>query len=376
MSTPNLVPFINITRYENGFLEEITAQTAHLLKSGQFTGGPSIAACEENLKNFSESAHCVSCANGTDALQLALRAAGLGRGKKVLVPEMTFWATFEAVVNIGADPLTLDVQRESLHISLSDVEAFYAKQKFDALLLVHLYGWAAPDTLAIRSFCKQRDIILIEDAAQAFGTRLGNESLIGGATIATSSFYPAKVLGASGDAGAVFCKDKAFADRIKKLRDHGRLSHYEYDAIGWNSRMGAYEATFLNLALKYLPGRIEQRLKICDRYSKELQNLDLKVLRATSSCVENGYANVLWTKDSQRDAFQKFLSSEGVDTRVIYPGAMSKQPGATPYLTGKESNTQANLIAHSVLNLPCFAGMTDAEQTQVIDAVKKYYKTR
>jgi len=367
------VPFISITRYEDGFLKSILEKSASLIRNGHFTGGPAVAQCEEALKIKTQSQFCVGCANGTDAIQLALRAAGIGANDEVLLPEMTFWATFEAIINVGAKPRTVDVSLQTLHLELSAVETAWQEKPFKALLLVHLYGWACPETLGIREFCKTKNIILIEDSAQAFETRIGNESLIGTATISTTSFYPAKVLGASGDAGAVFCKDPNIAKKIQKLRDHGRMSHYEYDSVGWNSRIGAYEATFLLESLAFLDSRISQRLKICKTYEDAFQNLPIKVLRAASGIKENGYANVLWIDKEKRSAFQNYLSENGVESRVIYPGAMSKQIGARPYLNGTEKNENADTIAHSVLSLPCFVGMTGSELEHVIQTVKKYF---
>jgi UDP-2-acetamido-2-deoxy-ribo-hexuluronate aminotransferase len=368
------VPFIDIVRYEKGFLETLLPQIETLLRKGYFSGGPSVGECEAVLKKYSQSSFAIGCANGTDALQLALRAMGVKQGDRVLLPDMTFWASFEAIVNVGAKPITLDVNAETFHLDAATVEEAIEKFNPRALILVHLYGWAAPDTLKIRKICENRGILLLEDSAQAFGTRLNDQSLIGEADVATTSFYPAKVLGASGDAGAVFCKNETVAELTKKLRDHGRCSHYEHDQIGWNSRLGAYEACFLSHALTYLDLRIQQRRKICELYRKELVNLEIQFKNAPLGCTENGYASVATLSPSRRIEFQKYLVENEVESRVIYPGAMSYQPGALAFLEGKIDFGRAQHIAQSVISLPCFSGMTEGETDRVISVVKSFFK--
>ncbi|MFP5457692.1 MAG: aminotransferase class I/II-fold pyridoxal phosphate-dependent enzyme, partial [Bacteriovoracia bacterium] len=197
------VPFIDILRYEKNFFETVSQKAAELIKNGHFVGGPVVGQFETDLKNYTHTQFALGCANGTDAIQVALRAAGVAKDDKVLLPDMTFWATFESVVNVGAVPYTIDVSRETLHLTVASVKEGIEKFKPKAFLLVHLYGWACPETLEIRKLCKDSGVLLIEDCAQAIGTKINGESLLTGAHVATTSFYPAKVLGASGDAGGI-----------------------------------------------------------------------------------------------------------------------------------------------------------------------------
>ena len=201
------VPFITLNRFENGFKENFLSQVETLFDQTQFIGGPQVENLENTLAQKTGAKHVIGCANGTDAIQLALRAVDVKRGDVVLVPDMTFWATFEAVVNVGAGPATVDVNRETCHWDIETFKEAVAKFKPKAAIMVHLYGWASPDTMVIRKFAKENNVILIEDGAQCFGTEVDGKSVLGSALIATTSFYPAKVLGASGDAGAVFTSD-------------------------------------------------------------------------------------------------------------------------------------------------------------------------
>ena len=375
MSSVRSVPFIDLKRVEPGFVEGFLSKVSTYIENTQFVGGPEVAQLEKNLSQVTGAAHTIPCANGTDALQVALRAAGIGKGDRVLIPDMTFWATFEAVVNVGATPYTVDVSLETLHVSLADLQLAVEKFKPKAFLLVHLYGWAAPDTLAMREFCKKQNVLLIEDCAQAINTQIEGKSLIETAWTSTTSFYPAKVLGASGDAGAVFSNDAGVAQLAKRLIDHGRLEHYSYGWVGWNSRMGVYEAGFLNASIPHLPARIESRRNVCEIYRKELgTKYPLAILSPAKDVWENGYCSVGMVDPEIRNKLRPFLTENGIGTGTIYPGAMSLQPGAKNDIGGNISNGNADRIARSVLNLPCFAYMHDNEIDYVISKVKEFFK--
>ncbi len=366
------VPFIDILRYEKNFFETVSEKTAALLKNGHFVGGPVIAEFEEALKSYTRTEHAFGCANGTDAIQIALRAVGVEKNDRVLIPDMTFWATFEAVVNVGAVPYTIDVSRETLHLSSQSVKEAIEKFKPKAMIMVHLYGWACPDTLEIRKICHETGVILIEDCAQAIGVKIEGMSLLTGAFVATTSFYPAKVLGASGDAGGIFTTSSQVADTAKKLINHGRISHYEHGFIGWNSRLGAYEANFLNESLKHLEARLESRRKVCSEYRNKIKQPLLKFISPASNVVENGYLSVALMTPETRPAFIEYLKKHDIGYGTVYPGAMSEQPGAQGHIGGKISHGNADWIAKSVINLPCFSYMTQEEVDHVITIVNNY----
>jgi dTDP-4-amino-4,6-dideoxygalactose transaminase len=370
-STP--VPFIDLSRYEAGFQEGFLAGVKTLVEKTQFVGGPQIEICEKALAAHEGVAHAVGCANGTDALQIALRAAGVGPGDTVLIPDMTFWATFEAVVNVGARPITVDVDRETLHWNARLFEEAVAKFKPKAAFLVHLYGWACPDTTAIRKAAEKSGVFLLEDCAQAFATKLDGQSVIGGARLSTTSFYPAKVLGASGDAGAVFTSDADLAKTARQLVNHGRRDHYSYDYVGWNSRLGAYEALFLNQSLPHLAARLKSRGRAVERYRRELAGLPLKFLSPGAHVAENYYCSVALVEPATRAKLTERLKAEGIGFGTIYPGAMSAQPCSDQWLAGKLSRGNAEWISQAVLNLPTFAHIREDEISRVVEVVKSFF---
>ncbi|MBC7539617.1 MAG: DegT/DnrJ/EryC1/StrS family aminotransferase [Bacteriovorax sp.] len=370
----NQVPFITLNRFEKGFRENFLGGVATLFEKTQFVGGPVIGELEAELSHFVKSKYAIGCANGTDAIQIALRAVGVEKNDKVLIPDMTFWATFEAVVNVGANPITVDVNRESCHWDLETFKKAVIDFKPKAAVMVHLYGWASPDTLEIRKFAKDSGVLLIEDGAQCFATEINGESILGTALIATTSFYPAKVLGASGDAGAVFTNDEKLNQTCRILINHGRTDHYSHGMIGWNSRIGAYEALFLKLSLEHINARIESRRSAVKYYAEALQGLPFKPVNAKSSVKENGYCAVGMVDPDLRASLIESLKKANIGYGTIYPGAMSLQAGAKGHMLGSIDYGNAHYISQAVLNLPCFAYITNEELEYVCQTVRNHFK--
>ncbi len=368
------VPFIDLKRYENGFLENVKNRVGHALEEAHFVGGPERDPCETALKAFTKSAHLNLCANGTDAIQLALRAAGVKTGDKIIVPNFTFWASYEAIVNVGAIPIVVDVDPSTWH--LNKEKCFDAFEKFnaDGIMLVHLFGWATPQTEDIRKFCSDKGKIIVEDSAQAIGVKLNGKSLIGTAPLATTSFYPAKVLGASGDAGAVFGLDPQVIDLTRRLGDHGRINHYHHGYVGWNSRVGIYECIFLEESLKHLDKRIESRQQICQRYRDELKIDALEILSPAPGVEENGYLSVAKIAPALRPALIAHLNENFVGYGTVYPTPVSEQPGTKTFKTELMIDGTASTITQSVINLPCYAYMNESEQSYVIETVRNFFK--
>jgi len=366
------VPFIDIKRFETNFLQEWNEKVLELSKNAQFIGGNEVVNLEKNLSEYTQVSQVVSCANGTDAIQLGLRALGIGRGHKVLLPNSTFWATFEAVVNVGADPYVVDTNPTDLQMDFSTFEKAVEEVNPDAAILVHLYGWGSSRLEDFRKFCSKKNIPLLEDGAQCFGVLYKGEPIYKSALISTTSFYPAKVLGAAGDGGAVFTNLPSLADIVRKLANHGRTSHYGHGYVGWNSRLDALQAGFLNISLKYFPERLKSRQAIAKKYQEDLSKLGVNVIFPPSEFVENGYCNVTLFPNEVRTKLEAKLKEAGIGFANIYPGAMSDQEGAKEYLKGKFGEDNARKISSSVLNFPLFAYMSDVEYSEVLKTVEVF----
>ena len=193
--------------------------------------------------------------------------------------------------------------------------------------------------------------------------------------ISTTSFYPAKVLGASGDAGAIFTNDENLAKTARDLVNHGRTSHYTHGLVGWNSRIGAYESLFLNHSLEHIDARLDSRRKAVNYYKQNLQGLPLKVVTSPENVEENGYCAVAMIDPALRGDLIETLKAANVGFGTIYPGAMSKQEAAPKFLNGKIDFGNADYISKAVLNLPCFAYITNEELDYVVSVVKKHFKS-
>lgn len=368
------VPFIDLKRFEDGFLDRWNAKVSAMSARAEFIGGSEVVTLEKRLSELTEVAHVISCANGTDAIQLALRAVDVGSGDLVLIPNMTFWATFEAVVNVGARPVTVDIDLADGGIDCDAFAQAVKEFKPKAAVLAHLYGWASAKLVWLRSFCKEQGVLLIEDGAQCFGVEINGESIYKNALISTTSFYPAKVLGAAGDAGAVFTNDAALAEKVRQLGNHGRTAHYGYGSVGWNSRLDSFQAAFLNIAMDYLPQRLAARREVAAFYKGLLPGLGVKQMDAPAGFLENGYCNVCLVDDSElKQRLEAALKAQGIGFGNIYPGAMSDQPGAQGFLHAHVGGDNAQRLCRSVLNLPLFPYMKAEEMAEVAGVLRSVF---
>lgn len=367
-----MVPFIDLKRFEEGFLEKWTDKVVTMTSRAEFIGGDEVSTLEMRLSEFVQVDYTISCANGTDAIQLALRAIGVGRGDIVLLPNMTFWATFEAVVNVGGSPVTVDIDIADGGIDLTSLTEAIAIHKPKAAVIAHLYGWGSANLKSIRECCRQNNVLLVEDGAQCFGVEVDGASIYKEALISTTSFYPAKVLGAAGDGGAVFTNDANLAAVVRQLGNHGRTTHYGYGLVGWNSRLDAFQAAYLNISLEYLPMRLTSRREAAAYYKNTLVVKGISKMNAPPGYLENGYCNVCLIENLDiKSKLEATLRSAGIGFGNIYPGAMSVQTGAAEYLYAHVGGRQAEKLCQSVINLPLFPYMTEAELFLVTQTVIK-----
>jgi len=351
----NLKPYVDLVDPTNEIDRTMTAfqsDVGDLLDSHEFIGGgPTTQHFEAALAQKLDAKYAVACANGTDALQLALRACGIERGHRVAIPNLTFWATFEAVVNVGATPVLLDINPDDLQMDLDELLRAHHSRRFDAVILVHLFGWCSGRLSEFRGICRDKRITLIEDGAQSFGVQHEGQSVFADADVATISFHPAKVIGGIGDGGAVLTRSERIAKRVRALANHGRAGHYEHAVVGWNSRMDAIQAAWLLRALEVSDKVIAQRH---NHWMDAGQNVP-------KSVVPNGYLDVRQV-DHPRAVAEK-LREKGVEARHIYPLTIDDQPGSAGLAIHTGGLMQSRRFTERVINLPLWYGMT-AEQVE------------
>jgi UDP-2-acetamido-2-deoxy-ribo-hexuluronate aminotransferase len=367
------VPFIDLTRLVQRVRADVLPAWTECFDRCEFVGGPRVTALEKKLGAVLGVPHTVSCANGTDALIVGLQALGVKRGSKVALPNLTFWATFEAVAQLGATPVLVDVDPDDLQMSLAELKSAHEKHRFDFAMLVHLYGWASRDLRDIRAFCKEREIGLLEDGAQCFGVEAFGEPVIAKATVATLSFYPAKVVGGAMDGGAITLQSPEHEAFVRSICNHGRSDHYSYAHVGWNSRMGGIQAAFLSAIVDLLPEIVETRRAAAVWYRERLADIKgVKVYGPPAGITENGYLNVFTVEGKKGQEIVDALKKAGIGAARTYPEPMDVQPPARAVGAITHGDLKVSrAICERVVNLPLFFGIREDEREEAVTALRK-----
>jgi dTDP-4-amino-4,6-dideoxygalactose transaminase len=369
------VPFIDLSRTVQTIRNELLAEWQGCLDRCEFVGGQKVDQLEKELEKRLDSSHVIGCSNGTDALIVGLQAIGVKPGMRVALPNMTFWAPFEAIVQLGAIPVLVDIDMHDLQMDFDEFQQGHEKFQFDAAILVHLFGWTTSRLDDYRQYCRDQGIMLVEDGAQAFAVSNHNESVFKDATLGTLSFYPAKVLGAAGDAGAITTPDPKIGERIRALCNHGRAGHYTYDYVGWNSRMGGLQASFLLRMLEHIDGFIASRLKAEAFYHEFFTEFAdyCQVHRAPDHIAGNGYLSVIYCKTQSGDDVAAALKQKGIGCARTYPQTLCEQPPAQDCLRTSDLQRSRD-FSKRVINLPLFAGITPAETQAAAEALLAVFR--
>ena len=353
------IPLVDLAAAHAEVAEEVETGFKRIIAETAFIGGAEVAAFEQEYAAFSGLPHCVGVANGTDALELALRAVGVGPGTEVILPANTFIATAEAVARAGARVVLVDSDPRT---HLIDVEAALAAvtPATRAIAPVHLYGQMAP-VEQLRADLAGRDVAIVEDAAQSQGaTRHGRAA--GADGIAATSFYPGKNLGAYGDAGAVVTASEELATTVRTLGSHGGLKKYTHDLVGVNSRLDGLQAVVLRAKLARLAGWNAQRRAAAARYAELLAGLDV-VLPETLEGNEHVW-HIYCVRVQRRDEVLAKLNEAGIGAAIHYPVPVHKT-GAFADLGGSFPNAEA--AARKLLSLPIYPQITPTQQEKVAE---------
>lgn len=352
--------------------DEIDAAIARVLQSGWYVLGKEGEGFEREFAAWSQSSHCVACANGTDALVLALRGAGIGPRDLVATVSHTAVATVAAIELVGARAALLDVDplRYTLSVSSLRVLLAHASGRLKAVVVVHLYGQMA-DMNAIQALCQEHGVLLIEDCAQAQGARLQGRLAGTWGQAASFSFYPTKNLGALGDGGAVTFKAPAHAERARCLRQYGWRERYVSEITGFNSRLDELQAAVLRVKLPRLDTDNVRRQRIAKRYDEQLAKLGWAAPAVAKDAKHVYHQYVI--RHARRDALMAHLRAKNVGTAVLYPVPVHLQPAYRDRLSlGQDGLANTEALAHEILSLPVHPYLTDGDVDQVCEALASF----
>jgi dTDP-4-amino-4,6-dideoxygalactose transaminase len=373
--TPPMIPFIDVAAQRRRLGGAVDGAVARVLGHCQFILGPEVRAFEAELARFCGARHAVTCASGTDALLLALRARGIGPGDAVICPSFTFCATAEVAALVGATPVFVDVDAESFNIDASKIAGAIATAKKTgltpkAVIPVDLFGLAA-DHAAVAAVAEAEGLFILDDAAQAFGATFNNRRLgtFGHAT--ATSFFPAKPLGCYGDGGAVLTDDDAMADVLRSLRVHGHGSDkYDNVRIGMTSRLDTIQAAILIEKLKIFPDEIEARNRIARRYAEALDGIVI-VPKVPPGSTSVWAQYTIRVTGGRRDKLAAALKAEGIPTAIYYPIPLHRQQAYKHYPVGEGGVAVSDRLAAEVVSLPMHAYLDEPTQGRIIDATRR-----
>ncbi|MGN7739567.1 DegT/DnrJ/EryC1/StrS family aminotransferase [Pseudomonas sp. 22526] len=355
-----MIEFIDLKTQQIRIKEKIDAAIQRVLAHGQYILGPEVTELEERLAAFVGAKYCITCANGTDALQIAQMALGIGPGDEVITPGFTYIATAETVALLGAKPVYVDIDPRTYNLDPCLLEAAITP-KTKAIIPVSLYGQCA-DYDAINSIAARHGIPVIEDAAQSFGATYKGRRSCNVTTISCTSFFPSKPLGCYGDGGALFTNDEELAKVMRQIARHGQDRRYHHVRVGVNSRLDTLQAAILLPKLDVFEDEILRRQTVAETYSRLLQGSSVGVIPFVESYNMSVFAQyTLCVED--RDQFQQKLKGKGIPTAVHYPIPLNRQPAVAD---GSVSLPIGDNVAERVVSLPMHPYLTVEHQEQIV----------
>lgn len=377
---PQNVPLLDINRDNRPHREEFIEALTEVLDSGRFLFGPDVAELEQEVAAYSQVENAVGCASGSDALLLPLMALGIGPGDEVIVPSFTFFASVSCITRLGATPIFADIRPDTFNIDPEKiVEAISPRTK--AIIPVHLFGQCA-EIDRICQIAGDRDIPVIEDAAQAIGAAYHSRPAGSWGLVGCFSFYPTKNLGGMGDGGMMTTGDAAMADRLRLFAGHGMRPRYYHRVVGINSRLDTFQAAVLRVKLRHLEQAVESRAALAARYNRLLTEKNLVADDQVTLPHVDPNAFHVWNQYSirvaanRRDKLREYMAERNVGSEIYYPVPMHLQECFADLEVDRDSLPETERASKEILNLPIFPSLTEAEQRRVVDTIADFYQHR
>lgn len=338
--------FIDLVAQQDRIKDKLNANIQKVLAHGQYILGPEVHELEEKLSAYTGAKYCITCANGTDALQIAQMAFGIGPGDEVITPGFTYIATAETVAVLGAKPIYVDINPKTYNLDVEQLEAAITPRT-KAIIAVSLYGQCA-DFDAINAIAAKYNLPVIEDAAQSFGATYKGKKSCNLSTVATTSFFPSKPLGCYGDGGAIFTNDDELAVVLRQIARHGQDRRYHHIRVGVNSRLDTLQAAILLPKLEIFAEEVALRQQVAETYNTLLSEAGITTTPFIEAHNTSAYAQYTIQVDN-RDEIQAKLKEVGIPTAVHYPIPLNKQPAVA------DSNVTlpvGDAVAQKVMSLP------------------------
>jgi len=358
------IAMVDLKKQYLSIKSEIDTALMEVVESTQFILGKKVTEFENGCAGFLNVKHALGCASGTDALQIALMAIDIKPGDEVITTPFTFVATAETIAILGAVPVYVDIDERTYNIDPAKLEAAITPRT-KAIIPVHLYGQSA-DMDQIMAIAEKHHLLVIEDAAQAFGTDYKGRKVCGIGHIGATSFFPSKNLGAYGDAGMMFTNDGSLAEKMKMIASHGSKERYVHEILGVNSRIDTLQAAVLNVKLKYIAEWNKKRAEAAQLYCKYLSDADL-ILPYTAEFSTHIY-HQFSIRVKNRQGLAAFLSEKGVPTAVHYPVPLHMQPAFKVNV----SLPVAEKVAQEIISLPMYPELTEEEIVYIANSIKGY----
>ena len=355
--------FIDLKSQYQRLKPQIDAAIQRVLDHGQYILGPEVSELEEKLVGYTGAKYCITVANGTDALQIALMALGVGPGDEVITPGFTYIATAETVALLRAKPVYVDIDARTYNLDPALLEAAITPRT-KAIIPVSLYGQCA-EFDAINAIAARHGIPVIEDAAQSFGASYKGRKSCNLSTIACASFFPSKPLGCYGDGGAIFTSDDELAKVIRQIARHGQERRYHHERVGVNSRLDTLQAAILMPKLAVFHEEMVQRQQVAARYAELLSGIGLKTTPVIEPHNISAWAQYT-VRVPSRDAVQKHLFEAGIPTAVHYPIPLNKQPAVQDNSVRLPVGDE---VAKQVMSLPMSPNLSEADARRVVSAL-------
>lgn len=379
MQNQQAVPLLDIGRGNCEIRDEVLKAVAEVYDSGRFLYGPQVTELEQMIASACNTQHAIGCASGSDAILLALMSLDIQPGDEVIVPSFTFFATASAVARLGAKIVFADIDPCTYNIDPLQITAKITART-RAIIPVHLFGQSAQMT-EICNIAGNREIAVIEDAAQAIGAAYHGRPVCSWGHIGCISFYPTKNLGGFGDGGMLATQSDAVADRLRLLAGHGMRPRYHHQEIGINSRLDTIQAAGLVVKAKRLASYTAERQRIAANYHQLLEQaglsknglIDLPYQDAAAFHVWNQYS--LRVREGRRDGLRAYMTDNKVGSEIYYPIPLHEQVCFKGLGYAAEELPQTHRAAKEILHLPIFPGLTQAEQESVVATISHYFKT-